>query len=141
VQILGLEYLRFADGLERTARIEREQEFQEQLLLTVAKAGLVASNNYKEEVLFSEYFPESTDEDEVDYSDNSGVDFEAPSEDEMDVLARMLANDSITIDGAPLEGPGAEQVSSPDVEEDNLPSLPPPRDFDPTQVEQDTEWV
>jgi hypothetical protein len=139
VQILGLEYLRFADGLREAEREEREEEFRRKLLLNVAKAGLVASGQYKEEVLFEEYFPSETPEsDGIDYTDNSGVDYEAPSEDELEVLARMLADNTVTVDGAPLEGPDAEQPSPP---EDSTPSLPPPRDFDPTQVEQDTEWV
>jgi hypothetical protein len=107
-------------------------------MTNLVKASLVASGGYKEEVLFEEYFPGATSDDEVDFSDNSGVDFEPPAEDELEVLARMLADNSVMVDGAPLEGPGAEQVSSP---EDELPPLPPPRDFDPTQVEQDTEWV
>jgi hypothetical protein len=138
VQVLGLEYLRFADGLKEAARQEREEEFRQKLLLHIAKAGLVASGGYKEEVLFEEYFPQPESDEEIDYTDNSGVEFKPPAEDEMALLAQMLADDTVTVDGAPLEGPDAEQVSPPD---DELPALPPPRDFDPTQVEQDTEWV
>lgn len=138
MQILGLEYLRFADGLEKTARVEREEEFRQDLMTNLVKASLVASGEYKEKVLFAEYFSEP-DDDEVDFADNSGVDFEAPAADEMDILAEMLADNSVTVDGAPLEGPDAEQVSPP--EDDELSQLPPPQDFDPTQVEHDTEWV
>lgn len=137
MQILGLEYLRFADGLKEVARQEREAEFRQELMTNLIKASLVASGGYKEDVLFAEYFPEAEDN-QIDYTDNSGVDFEAPAEDEMEILARMLADNTVTVDGAPLEGPDAQQPSPP---EDSLPALPPPRDFDPTQIEQDTEWV
>lgn len=137
MQILGLEYLRFADGLKETAREEREEEFRQELMANLIKASLVASGGYKEEVLFADYLP-APDNDEIDFSDNAGVEFQTPTEDEMEILARMLADNTVTIDGAPLEGPGAEQTSPP---EDETPSLPPPRDFDPTQVEQDQEWV
>lgn len=140
MQILALEYLRFADGLEQTAREEREEKFRKDLLMHVVKGSLVASGGYKEEVLFEDYFPGASGDDEVDYTDNSGVDFEAPSQDEMELLAQMLADNTVTVDGAPLEGPDAEQVPAPEGD-DELPQLPPPRDFDPTQVEQDTEWV
>lgn len=139
MQVLGLEYLRFADGLEKSSRRDRAEEFRQELLLSIVKASLVASGDYKEDVLFSDYFSGADSDDEVDFTDNSGVDFEAPSESDMDILARMLADDTVLVDGAPLEGPDAEQVPSPEGEEP--PSLPPPRDFDPTQVEQDTEWV
>lgn len=137
MQVIGLEYLRFADGLEKAAREEREADFRQDVLRHLFKASLVASGGYKEEVVFQEYFPEPEDG-EVDYTDNSGVDFALPDADEMTLLAEMLADDSVRIDGAPLEGPGAEQVSPPD---DEIPALPPPRDFDPGEVEQDKEWV
>jgi hypothetical protein len=107
------------------------------VLETIVKAGLASTGEYKERVLFEEYFPEP-DDNEVDYTDNSGVDFSMPDQDELELLAQMMADDTITVDGAPLEGPGAEQFSVP---EEELPDLPAPREFDPTQVEQDTEWV
>jgi len=137
VQVLALEYLRYADGLKEFARAEREETFRKELLEHIAKAGLASTGEYKEDILFQEYFPEP-DDDEIDFTDNSGVEFEAPTPDEVELLAQMLANNSVTVDGAPLEGPGAIQVSPP--EEHDF-SLPPPRDFDPTEVDQDTEWV
>lgn len=144
MQSLALEYLRFADGLERSQREAREEEYRRQLLDTLVKGSLVASGEYQEKALFSEYFPDEDGESrgdadtDLDYSD---VDFGVPEMDEMLILAQMLADDTITVDGAPLEGPGAQQVSAPQHEEDHLPVLPPPREFDPSDVEQDSEWT
>lgn len=148
MQILALEYLRFADGLERSVRETREEEHRRQLLDTLVKGALVASGEYQEKVLFAEYFPDEDgqphgesrgDADtDMDYSD---VDFGVPEMDEMLLLAKMLSDDTITVDGAPLEGPDAQQISAPRDEEDDLPALPPPREFDPSDVEQDSEWV
>lgn len=145
MQILGLEYLRFADGLERSQREARQEEFQTKLLETLVKGSLVASGEYEEKVLFPEYFPDkdgqphgqSSSDANTDF-DYSDVDFNTPDESEMEMLARMLADDSITVDGAPLEGPDAQQVSE---DEEGASALPPPREFDLTEVEQDSEWV
>lgn len=96
-------------------------------------------------MLFPEYFP---DEDGNPYTpssgdagtdfDYSGVEFGTPAESEMEILERMLADDSVTVDGTFLEGPDAQQVH---MEGDELPPLPPPRAFDIGEIEQDTEWV
>lgn len=110
----------------------------------IVKAGLAATGDYKEKVLFHDWFPDEDEtgesrgdaDTEFDYSD---VDFGVPQQDEMEMLAAMLADNSVTVDGGPLEGPDAVQV--PRSDEDDLPAIPPPRDFDPGDVEQDMEWT
>lgn len=144
MQVLGLEYLRFADGLERTRREQEGERRHAELLEMIVKAGLAATGDYQEKILFREYFPdedgspqgESQGDADVDF-DYSDVDFGVPSESELEVLTRMLADDSVTISGDSLEGPESDVPG----EEAEQSALPPPRAFDPGDVEQDTEWV
>lgn len=138
--MLALEYLRFADGLDRVEREREHYEHRQKVLETIVRGSLVASGEYEEKTIFSEYFGDDESSEgagdagaEFDYS---GVEFEVPDESEMEILARMLADDSVTVDGAPIEGPGAEQISPP-----GSPDLPPPRELDITQIEQDPEWI
>lgn len=144
MQLLGLEYLRFADGRAKAEVLERQEEFRRELIDTLVKGSLVASGEYEAKIVFRDYFPEEEEsaggsangdaETDLDYS---GVDFSTPDRSEMEMLAHMLADDMVTVDGSPLEGPGAEQVPPPD----DSPSLPPPREFGLDEVEQDSEWV
>jgi len=150
VQILALEYLRFADGQERVQRERDAEERHHKLLGTIVRAGLAAATThgtYNEKILFQDYFPESRSESsgeassdaDVDF-DFSGVDFGTPDMDEMAMLAQMLQDDMVVVDGAPLEGPDAIQVEREDLVGASS-ALPPPRDFDDSSVEQDVEWT
>lgn len=98
----------------------------------------MATGRYEEKTLFADYFPApelpdgiaATDDADVDM-DYSGVDFGTPDESEMEILQRMLADNSITV--SDLEGPD---------EPDQTPTaLPAPREIDPGDIEQDREWV
>lgn len=140
--MLALEYLRFADGLDRVEREREVYEHRQKVLETIVRGSLVASGEYEEKTIFSEYFDDEASDGAGDAGaefDYSGVEFEVPDESEMEILARMLADDSVTVDGAPIEGPGAEQVSPPD--DPPKSDLPPPRELDITELEQDPEWI
>lgn len=148
MQELGLEYLRFADGLERFERDKEQTDRFAELLVTIVKSGLVASDKgYDEEQVFAKYFsgepvdaPESADDAETDL-DYSAVEFGTPEASELEMLARMLGDDTVTVDGGPIEGPDAVQVSPPEGEE--LPSaIPPPREVDLSGFDQpEAEWI
>lgn len=99
--------------------------------------SLVASGQYEEKVLFADYFPApempagiAADDAELDM-DYSGVDFGTPDANEMEILQRMLADNSVTVSG--MEGPD-ELVPE-------RPALPAPREIPPGDIEQDREWV
>ncbi len=148
--MLALEYLRFADGRDRVEKEREVAEYRQKVVDTLVRGSLVASGAYEEKALFSEYFQGSTEAGEgsgggdadtdFDYSD---VDFQTPDESEMELLARMLADDTITVDGAPIEGPDAEQVPPPsdDGPPPSMTVMAPPREIDFTQIEQDPEWT
>lgn len=129
-----MEYLRFADGLEKSRREAEESQRHQELLTTLAKVALVATDRYEEKVLFSEHFPaEETsgllppaDDADVDF-DYSQVDWAVPDEDELALLQQMLADPSITV------------AAAPDTEEPT--ELPPPREVPITDIEQDREWT
>jgi hypothetical protein len=137
VAVLGLDYLVFADGL-KSAREEAEREERHRKVLeTLVMGSLVASGQYEEKVLFEEYFPApelpegiAADDSELNM-DYSGVDFGVPSESEMEILQRMLADTSITV--SDLDGPDEPVPASP--------ALPAPREIPPGDIEQDREWV
>jgi hypothetical protein len=146
VQVLALEYLRFADGRDRVEREREGSEHRQKVLETIVRGSLVATGEYEEKTLFEEYFGEAEGSGEgggggdadVDF-DYSDVNFQTPDESEMEILARMLADTDVSIDGGPIEGPGAEQVSPPDTPPAS--NLPAPRELDITQIEQDPEWT
>jgi hypothetical protein len=137
VQVLGLEYLYFADGLKATEQREREEERHTKLLGMVVRAGLVSTGQYEEKVLFQEYFtpdeiPEGMGINDADLDlDVSGVDFGVPTEDELKILQQLLGDQSVTVSGME-DTPAPEEV---------LPALPAPRQIDPAHIEQDREWV
>ena len=58
MQALGLEYLRFEDGRLEAERERERLEYQAKLLTTLVKAGLAATGEYQEKVLFQDYFPD-----------------------------------------------------------------------------------
>lgn len=148
--MLGLEYLRFEDGRLEEIRESQREDFQRELLATVVKAGLVASQGYEEKVLFKEYFPSpdapegSGGDQDVDF-DYSDVEFETPDLDEMELLASLLGDNDVKVSGAPLEGPGAVQVDRPP--EDTGPDVPlahalaPPHEFELPEPDPDSEWT
>jgi len=149
VQALGLEYLRFEDGRIAEEKAAREEKFRAELLSTVVKASLVASQGYEEKVLFKEYFPADKGEGasggdaDVDF-DYSDVEFATPSADEMDLLESLLGDQDVTVSGAPLEGPGAVQVDREDEEGPDVPlahALAPPREFELPEPDPDSEWT
>lgn len=147
--MLGIEYLRFADGLERTKLLDEEREFRDRMLAQVARAGLASTGEYEEKVLFKEYFPDQEDPEggggdaNVDF-DYSEVDFTSPAEDEMALLESLLGDDSVSVSGAPLEGPDAVQVDRPDDDGPDVPlayALEPPKDFALPEPDPDAEWT
>lgn len=132
--MLGLEYLAFADGLKEAEQRSEEAKRHQELLDTLVRGSLVASGSYEEKVLFEEYFPPpelpvgiAADDSELDL-DYSGVDFGIPDESEMEILQRMLADNTVTVSAGPDE-------------QETLPSLPEPREIGPGDIEQDREWV
>lgn len=137
MQVLGLEYLHFADGLKATELRDREEQRHLKLLGTLVRAALLGTGQYEEKVLFAEYFapdeiPEGMGINDADLDlDVSGVDFGVPSEDELKILQRMLGDQSVTVSGME-DGPPSEDV---------LPALPAPRQIDSGDIEQDREWV
>lgn len=126
VQSLALEYLRFMDGLDRSRQERR-------LVESIVRGALVSSGNYDEKILFPEHFPESATETSQSDADTvfdlSAVDYQPPDESEIELLAAMLSDSDITISGGDLGAPGAKT------------ELRPPKDFDPADVEHDSEWV
>lgn len=150
MQVLGLEYLRFEDGRLKAERERERLEFQADLLATVVKAGLSATGEYEEKILFKEYFPSDESEgssggdQDVDF-DYSEVEFATPDMDEMALLESLLGDTSVTVDGAPLEGPGAIQVDRPeDARGPDIPlahALEPPREFELPEPDPDSEWT
>ena len=148
MQTLGLEYLRFEDGRLAAEKESERLEFQAKLLTTLVKGSLVASGEYEEKTLFKEYFqPEDAAESsggdaDVDF-DYSDVEFDTPDMDEMAMLEKLLGDNSVTVSGAPLEGPGAVQVDR----EDDGPDIPlahalePPKEFDLPEPDPDSEWT
>lgn len=131
-----MEYLQFADGLIETQERAREAERHAELLSTLVRGSLVSSGQYEEKVLFEEYFPApelpfgiAADDSELDM-DYSAVDFGTPGEDEMAILQRMLADNTVTV--SDMGGPGPEQ---------GVRDLPAPREIASGDIEQDREWV
>lgn len=128
-----MEFLQFDDGLkERQKELEVARQHAE-LLDTVFRAGLVATGSYKERVLFPDRFeheaglrsPQEADADtDFDYAE---VEWSTPSEEELAMLQKMLADPTITVSAGPEEAPPQE--------------LPPPREIPLTDIEQDREWV
>lgn len=110
----------------------------------------MASQGYEEKVLFKEYFPTeeevqegfSSGDEDVDF-DYSQVEFETPDMDELAILESLLGDNSVTVSGAPIEGPGAVQVDR----EDDGPDVPlahalePPREFELPEPDPDSEWT
>lgn len=102
------------------------------------RGSLVATGTYEEKIVFEEYFPApdipdglpATDDSDVDM-DYSGVEFGTPDESEMEILQRMLADNTVTV--SDLDGP--------DEPEPEYPALPAPREIAPGDIEQDREWV
>lgn len=146
--MLGLEYLRFEDGRVAEEKEAARLEFQAEMLSTLVKGSLVASGGYEEKILFKQYFqpeeaPESADGDADTDLDYSEVEFGTPDMDEMAMLEQLLGNDSVTVSGAPLEGPGAVQVDR----EDDGPDIPlahalePPKEFALPEPDPDAEWT
>lgn len=148
--MLALEYLRFEDGRLAGEKESRREEFQAELLTTVVKGSLVASQGYEEKVLFEEYFPSEEPEGgmgggdaDVDF-DYSDVDFGTPDMDELALLESLLSDSDVTVSGAPLEGPGAVQVDREDDEGPDVPlahALEPPREFELPEPDPDSEWT
>jgi hypothetical protein len=132
-----LDCLTFADGLKDTQHESEETAWRKDALDTLVRGALVSTGQYEERVLFEKYFPApeltegmAADDSELDM-DYSGVDFGTPTESEMQILQRMLADTTVTI--SDLDGP--EQP------EDPLPALPAPREIALADIEQDREWV
>lgn len=150
MQALGLEYLRFEDGRLEAERERERLEYQAKLLTTLVKAGLAATGEYQEKVLFQDYFPDeeapegSGGDQDVDF-DYSEVEFATPDMDELALLESLLGDDSVTVSGAPLEGPDAIQVDRPP--EDEGPDVPlayalePPKEFALPEPDPDAEWT
>jgi len=136
VAALGVEYLRFADGLAEHRARDLAAERHQEMLNQVFKAALAAKGDYTAESVFPEHFaeqalpdgspPPATDDSHVDF-DYSGVEWGAPGEDEMAILERMLQDTSVTV------GQQAPQVPANE--------LPQPRAVEIGDIEQDREWV
>lgn len=119
------------------AEAERDRRHHE-LLETIVRGSLVATGTYEEKIVFEKYFPApeipdgltATDDADVDM-DYSGVQFGTPDESEMEILQRMLGDNTVTVSG--LDGGSASEETAPD--------LPAPREIAMGDIEQDREWV
>ncbi len=101
------------------------------------RSALVSSGNYEEKIVFEDYFPAdlpdgipATGDADVNM-DYSAVDFGRPTEDEMEILQRMLEDKTVTVSG----------MNGPDEPEPPVSDLPAPREIAFTEIEQDREWV
>jgi multidrug efflux pump subunit AcrA (membrane-fusion protein) len=107
------------------------------LLDAVVRGSLVASGGYEEKIVFRDYFsssevPEGTAVNDADTDlDYSDVQFGVPAEDELEILQRMLADNTVTVSG--LTGP-------PDPPETST-MLSAPREIARADIEQDREWL
>lgn len=131
---LGLEFLRFLDGRKAAIRERETEERHHAVLERIARAAVVATDRYDEKKVFSEYFPLDTSGKDLDYSGvewGSNVTFEVPSEDEMEILRRMMEDNSVTV--------SAGEVFEAEPGMDLLPGLP--EDSGSAQIETDREWV
>lgn len=99
----------------------------------------MANGGYEEKVLFRDYFPApelpegaigTTGDADLDL-DYSGVDFGTPDASEMEILQRMLADNTVTVSG--VGGPPENEQAPSD--------LPAPREIALSDIEQDREWV
>lgn len=133
-----MEFLRFLDGQKETEKDTLATERHQALLDFVAKAAVVSTDRYDEKRVFKEYFQEeptdatglpATSDADVDF-DYSDVQWEAPSEDEMAILQRMLADNEVSIPASALQMDGLE-----------LPPGPMEEDSGIAQIEADREWV
>lgn len=99
-------------------------------------ASLVASGRYDEKKVYPEYFsPLDTTDDDVDYGQvawDKNVAFEAPGEDEMAILMRMMQDNSVTVSGASFADSSADS---------EVPSALPDSSPVIEQIETDREWV
>lgn len=136
--MLGLEFLRFLDGLEEGRRAQEAARRHQEVLDRITQAAVVATDRYDEKRVFSEYFPEeakdvsglpATSDADVDF-DYSGVEWAAPDEDEMALLQRMLEDDSVTLPAAAFADP-----------QPDLPPALPDGSAAIEQIETDREWV
>lgn len=129
-----MEFLRFLDGREQGRRDREAQARHQEVMDRISRAAVVATDRYDEKKVFPEYFPLDTTS-EVDYSRvdwDENIVFQAPSEDEMEMLQRMLANDSVTLP--------ASSFAQPEDESDLMPALPDGSAVI-EQIETDREWV
>jgi hypothetical protein len=137
VALLGVEFLRFLDGQDREKREARQDRRHSDLLNAVVKGSLVATDRYDEQQLFEEFFPSrepvdslglpTTSDADVDF-DYTAVKYEAPSEDELAILQRMLSDNSVTLPGTDFAEPEPEY------------DLPDAR-MDEDEIDNDREWV
>lgn len=107
---LGLEFLRFLDGQERMRQSPRYTPPQEAMEPQELPTNLAATSDA-----------------DVDF-DYSAVEWSAPSEDEVAILQKMLADNSVTLPGADFAEPPPEY---------DLPDARP----DEGEMDNDREWV
>jgi hypothetical protein len=130
-----VEFLRYLDGREKDLRERGEVERHNNLMDRLVRGAVVATGDYDVRKVFPDYFPLDTATNEVDYSRvewDENIVFQPPSEDEMEMIQRMLKDDSVTVSGSSF----AEPESEPDF-------MPVPPDGSPVieQIETDREWV
>lgn len=133
-----MEFLRFLDGLGTQADDIRNAERHREIVDSIVRGSLVSTDRYDEKRVFKEYFPpqESTQgglkgsdaETDFDYED---VTWEAPSEDELAILQRMLEDPSVTLSGESFGPPEEFEVFS--EIEDGAPVM--------ESIENNREWV
>jgi predicted DNA binding protein len=127
VAVLGIEFLRFLDGMETAKAEDRHQEILDRL----AKVAVVSTGNYDEKKVFKEYFPADVDSEDV-YKDvewGSDIEFQMPDEDELETLRRLLEDNAVTVSGVAYEGPEDLPLALPD----GAPAI--------ETIETDREWV
>lgn len=125
--VLGIDFLRFLDGMETAKAEDRHQEILDHL----AKVAVVSTGNYDEKKVFKQYFPADVDSETV-YQDvewGQDVQFEMPDESELELLQRLLEDNTVDVTGISYEGP-----------EDLPPALPDGAPAIET-IETDREWV
>lgn len=129
---LGVEYLRFADGLVAAAAEQEAERRHQELVDTMVKGALVATDRYEERKVFRQYFPETEGAESTDM-DPGDSEWTPPDESEIELIQRMLGDTSVTVPAQPFYGDDFAEAAPP--------MAPPENDSSVPQIDLDREWV